>query len=163
MIELVAEELTAAGFAPFGSVIEADPAKAVLINQGTTTRFDGLAEVEVGEAGQATISIFRGRRWNEALEIRTLERHPLGSQAFIPLSPEPWLVVVAAGEAPSAETCRAFLARGDQGVQLATGTWHHPLLILAETQDFLVVDRKGPGDNCEEREILGPPCRVVTP
>jgi ureidoglycolate lyase len=79
-----------------------------------------------------------------------LERHPLGSQAFFPLSPDDWLVVVAKGERPDRGDLRLFRARGDQGVQYGHGVWHHPLLILVEWQDFLIVDRQGPGDNLEE-------------
>lgn len=163
MIEVVPQPLTAEAFQPFGVVIEADPAKSFLINDGTTQRFDKLASVEVGEEGQAAISIFRASRWPQPIEIRMFERHPLGSQSFFPLSPHPWLVVVADGEAPSSETCRAFLARGDQGVQLAAGTWHHPLLVLEAMQDFLVVDRTGPGENLEECALAGPPCRIALP
>ncbi len=82
-----------------------------------------------------------------------LERHPLGTQAFYPLSLYDWLVVVAEGERPGAGDLRLFRARGDQGVQYARGVWHHPLLILTEQQDFLVVDRRGPGENLEEIRV----------
>jgi ureidoglycolate lyase len=76
-----------------------------------------------------------------------LERHPRGSQAFVPLSGTPYLVVVA--EDPS-QRPRAFLARGDQGVNFRKGVWHHPLLALERVSDFLVVDREGEDDNCDE-------------
>ncbi|MCY1176174.1 Ureidoglycolate lyase [compost metagenome] len=83
-----------------------------------------------------------------------MERHPLASQAFVPLSGRAYLVVVApAGPAPQVEDLRVFLARGDQGVNYAPGVWHHPLLALDEVSDFLVIDRGGPGDNCDEVKL----------
>jgi ureidoglycolate lyase len=144
------EPLTAEAFAPFGTVIETGGAHSFPINGGTTTRFHALATADTGPSGAAILSIFRATRWPEPVEVRVLERHPLGSQAFYPLSPEDWLVVVAEGARPGAGDLRLFRARGDQGVQYARGVWHHPLLILSERQDFLVVDRQGPGENLEE-------------
>jgi ureidoglycolate lyase len=141
---LVPEPLTPAAFAPFGSVIEADPAKAVEINAGFTTRFHALATATTDR--DVILSIFRGRP--RPLEIAMLERHPLGSQAFVPLGSRDWLAVVA--ERPEAKACRAFLCRADQGLQYAANVWHHPLLVIGDAQDFLVVDRQGTGPNLEE-------------
>jgi len=141
---LVAEPLTAAAFAPFGRVIEADPSTAVEINTGFTTRFHALAAVETDDT--AILSIFRGRP--RPLEIAMLERHPLGSQAFVPLGGRAWLVVAALSPDPS--MLRLFTCRGDQGVQYGANVWHHPLLVLNDAQDFLVVDRQGNGTNLEE-------------
>jgi ureidoglycolate lyase len=148
--KLIIEPLTAGAFAPFGMVIETEGAESFPINGGTTTRFHALAEADAGPSGTAILSIFRATRWPQPVEIAMLERHPLGSQAFYPLSPDDWLVVVAGGERPTADDLRLFRASGCQGVQYARGVWHHPLLILAERQDFLVVDRQGPGENMEE-------------
>ena len=142
---IVVEPLTPEAFAPFGKVISADPETAVEINTGYTTRFHALAEAEVGE-GQAILSIFEGRPRD--LTVAMLESHPLGSQAFMPLGGQAWLVVVA--ETPDLSACRAFLCQGDQGVQYDTNVWHHPLLVLGGTQSFLIVDRAGEGDNLEE-------------
>ncbi len=153
MRRLTPETLTAAAFAPFGTVIETAGAESFPINDGTTTRFHALATAETGSDGEAIVSIFRARRWPQPVAIRMLERHPLGTQAFFPLSLEDWLVAVAAGERPGAGDLRLFRARGDQGVQYVRGVWHHPLLVLAEQQDFLVVDRRGPGENLEEIEV----------
>jgi len=150
---LKAEPLTAAAFAPFGQVIEADPASAVEINAGFTTRFHRLATVETD--AQVILSIFRGRP--RPLIVAMLENHPRGSQAFMPLAAQPWLAVVA--ETPDRAACRAFLCRGDQGLQYATGTWHHPLLVIDGAQDFLVVDRDGAGDNLNE-VFFDPPLRI---
>lgn len=139
------EPLTPQAFAPFGTVIEADPSTAVEINTGYTTRFHALAEAAVGD-GQAIISIFRGRP--RELDIAMLERHPLGSQAFVPLGGKPWLAVVA--DSPDLAKCRAFHCQGNQGLQYDVNVWHHPLLVLGDAQDFLIVDRAGDGNNLEE-------------
>jgi ureidoglycolate lyase len=149
---LAVEPLTREAFAPFGEVIEIEGAERRLINEGTTERFHALAHVDVAQqGGLPIISLFRARCRPATIEIRMLERHPLGSQAFFPLSREPWLVVVAAGKAkPDLSSLRCFRAAGAQGVSYARSAWHHPLLVLAEAQDFLVVDRAGPGDNLEE-------------
>lgn len=149
MIPLVPEPLTAAAFAPYGRVLEADPASAQGINAGWTTRFHALAEIEA-EGAPAILSIFRGRGRPPAVEL--LERHPHGSQAFMPLGGRPWLVVVADG--PEAQP-RAFLARGDQGAQIAPGIWHAPLMPLI-AQDFLVADRAEPEANLETAELPQP-------
>jgi ureidoglycolate lyase len=127
--------------------------KSFPINDATTTRFHALATADPGPEGEAILSIFRATQWPRPVAIRMLERHPLGTQAFFPLSPEDWLVVVAAGERPGADDLRLFRAGGDQGVQYGRGIWHHPLLVLAEQQDFLVVDRQGPGDNLNQIEV----------
>ena len=142
---LIPEPLSAEAFTPFGKVIEADPTKAVEINSGFTTRYHALAKVAVGE-GAAILSLFHGQP--RPLEIDMLERHPLGSQAFMPLEGRKWLSVVA--ETPDVDACRAFICNGDQGVQYNAGTWHFPLLVLEQPQRFLVVDRIGEGDNLEE-------------
>ncbi|MGB1953238.1 MAG: ureidoglycolate lyase [Candidatus Puniceispirillum sp.] len=153
--ELVIQPLAKAAFAPFGTVIETDGAKQISINQGTTTRFDALAKIDVThEGGIPIISLFRGTRRASPIAISMLERHPLGSQAFMPLSEHDWLVVVASGNAddsaPDFDSLVCFRATGSQGVSYNRGTWHHPLLILQDSQDFLVMDRSGDGHNLDE-------------
>jgi len=138
------EPLTAKEFAPFGDIIEADPATAMEINNGFTTRFHQLATVQSDR--DVILSIFRGRP--RELSVAMLECHPLGSQAFVPLGGQDWLVVVS--EIPDAVGLRVFHCKGDQGVQYYAGVWHHPLLVLGAEQDFLVVDRAGEGPNLEE-------------
>lgn len=158
-MELKVEGLTQKRFAPFGDVIEPSRETATVINDGHTIRYDALATVDPGKRGKAVISVFQGRLWwndaDEQFKIRMLERHPLASQAFIPLSRAPWLVVVA--DRPEAKAVRCFKARGTQGVQYAPGVWHHPLLVLRPVHEFLVVDRAGPGENLEEATIKRPP------
>ncbi|MBX2856574.1 MAG: ureidoglycolate lyase [Rhodobacteraceae bacterium] len=159
------EPLTREAFTPFGEVIETEGAHAFPINQGTTTRFHDLCRVDVSdEGGKAILSIFRGTPRPHPIEIKMLERHPLGSQAFFPLNPEPWLAVVALstpdGAAPDLNSLRCFRANPQQGVNYAKGVWHHPLLCLAPRQDFLIIDRDGSGNNLEEIEIA---LRLISP
>ncbi len=149
------EALSRVAFAPFGEVIEADAATSCfMINGGNTERFHDLARIEPGPQGRAIVSIFRGQPRPLPFRVAIMERHPLGSQAFMPLSGLPYLVVVApAGAAPTLADLRVFLAQGQQGVNYAPGVWHHPLLALGEVSDFLVIDRSGPGANCDEIEL----------
>jgi ureidoglycolate lyase len=155
---LEAEPLTAEAFAPFGRVIETAGHLARSINQGTCERFDDLAPVDiVGEGGRPLISIFRAKPCVLPHAVRTLERHPLSSQAFYPLDGRPFLIVVAyESGADSTRTLRAFRAAGDQGVSYHRNTWHHSLLALGTTSRFLVVDRGGPGANCDEQQLEEP-------
>lgn len=147
-----AAPLTCEGFAPFGDVIDVDNAKRRLpINQGYTTRFHDLARIDVCDGGgEVCVSIFRSTPMKAPVVIRRMERHPMGSQAFIPLERRAFLVVVATPGPFDAANLRAFLARPDQGVNYAKGVWHHFLLALEAQSDFLVIDRKGPGDNLDE-------------
>jgi ureidoglycolate lyase len=150
MRELTPEPLTAEAFAPFGSVIEAgDDAVKLDINQGHAVRYDRLAEIDAAdEGGVPVISLFRARPLAE-LVLKTFERHPLGSQSFVPLSGRPYLVAVAPAGDFDAAKVQLFRADGHQGVHYRKGVWHHFLLVLEES-DFLVVDRAGSGENCEE-------------
>jgi|TARA_R100000789_G_scaffold79472_2_gene74682 ureidoglycolate lyase len=151
--KLVAEPLTREAFASFGDVIDPEGAESFPINQGRTERFHALAPVELlGEAGesvQGILSIFRGQPL-EPLEVRLMERHPLGSQAFVPMNNCPFLAVVAPPGDFDESEIRVFLVRGDQGLSYRAGTWHAPLLPLEPDSDYLVVDRQGPGNNCDE-------------
>lgn len=154
MRSLTPEPLTARAFAPFGSVIEAsDHAVKLDINQGHAIRYDRLADVDVADGGgSGVISLFRARPLDE-LVLRAFERHPLGSQSFVPLGGRPYLVAVAPPGDFDPDAVHLFRAEGNQGVHYRKGVWHHFLLVLDEDADFLVVDRAGPGDNCEEVEL----------
>jgi ureidoglycolate lyase len=154
---LAVQTLTAAAFQPYGDVIEATPdARRLQINAGTTERFDDLARLDLNaEGGRPLVSIFRAQARPLPLALRLVERHGLGSQAFMPLGRSPFLVIVAAaGPAPQRADLRGFLAGPGQGVNFARGTWHHPLVALADS-DFLVIDRgtaNGLAD-CDELDI----------
>lgn len=152
MRNLEVAPLTAAVFAPFGDVIETQGRDHYTINEGTTERYHDLANIDVGEGdGQPLVSIFQATPRPVPITIKMMERHPLGSQAFMPLSVQPYLVVVAGpGDEVDAGTLKAFITNGRQGVNYAKNTWHHPVLALSEVCDFLVIDRGGPGDNLQE-------------
>jgi ureidoglycolate lyase len=154
MKPLVIEPLTRAAFAPFGDVIELEGARQIPINLGTTMRYHDLAHIDVADAGgRPLVNLFRGEPRRLPFEVTMLERHPLGSQAFIPLSERSYLVVVAPAGVLDADKIRAFVTRGWQGVNYAKGVWHHPLIALDVRSDFIVVDRGGDGHNCDERTL----------
>jgi ureidoglycolate lyase len=161
MREMTPELLTAEAFAPFGEVIEASgQAEQLAINYGMTTRFHDLATIDVEDGGgRPIVSIFRGRPLAPPV-LRIFERHPLGSQGFIPLSGRPFLVAVAPAGAFDVRAVRLFRAAPSQGVNYAKGVWHHFLLPLDAESDFLVIDRAGPGDNLDEVE-LAPDAAIV--
>ncbi|HEY9103329.1 ureidoglycolate lyase [Chitinimonas sp.] len=152
MITLAVQPLSAEAFRPYGEVIAAtDAARHFPINAGNTERYHDLARLEPGPEGRIIVSLFRGQPRLLPFTVAMMERHPLGSQAFYPLSGLPYLVVVAPpGPVPTATDVVAFLASGQQGVNYAPGTWHHPLLALDAVCDFLVLDRAGAGPNCDE-------------
>ncbi len=133
MVRLHPQPLSAAAFAPFGDVIEARPAcdpGAFPINGGMVTRHHDLAAVEL-EGGRALINLFEAKPYACPLEIAMLERHPLGSQAFISLSEQPFVIVVApAGDELDPASLRAFITNGRQGVNYRRGVWHHMLLAV---------------------------------
>jgi ureidoglycolate lyase len=157
---LHAKPLNQKAFSPFGDVIEVgDNAEKISINYGLTERFHALTSLDVnGDEGKGIISVFRsspktcceisGKKG--LLTIDCMERHPISSQAFYPLSSNAYLVVVAPAGEFDVSKLEVFLANGSQGVNDHTGTWHHYSLALSQTSDFLVVDRQGVGKNCDE-------------
>jgi len=151
MNPLKIEQLTRTAFAPFGDLIDTKGAQSFKINNGTTTRFHDLADVQLrGESPRTLISIFRGEEFKFPIKIDMMERHPLGSQAFVPLNNRPFLVVVAEDMAGRPAHPHAFIAKGNQGVNFHTNVWHATLTALEGVSDFLVVDRGGDGNNLEE-------------
>jgi ureidoglycolate lyase len=150
-MDIVTEPLSAAAFAPFGQVIELEGAHHFPINLGMTERYHDLARVELGGVHpRPLISIFRGQPYALPLDLKLVERHPLGSQAFYPLSDSPWLVIVAEDQSGTPTRLRAFRPSAGQGVNIAMNTWHGVLTPLERPSDYLVVDRGGDGNNLEE-------------
>jgi len=157
--------LTAERFAPYGDVIAASAATRAGMNDARFERFHDLAGIDVTDAlGRAAISIARCNiATTFPYRIAMVERHPHGSQAFIPLSPFSFIVVVApAGEVVDVAELRAFVTDGMQGVNYHKGVWHMPMIALQAGQEFLIVDRKPTADNCEEF-ILGEPLALEAP
>lgn len=149
---ITAEPLTAAAFAPYGEVLEVGGAPDRIINQGKCGRFHdrALLDFTPDAGGRAGISLFHAELRAMPYSLDLLERHPLGSQAFIPMSPSRFLVTVAedAGGVPG--IVRAFIARAGQGVNLRRNVWHGVLCPLDGTGLYGVVDRIGEGNNLEE-------------
>lgn len=154
MSTILIEPLTPDAFAPFGQVIQMDGAQHYPINNGMTERYHDLAKVELGGVhARPLISIFRGQPYELPLTLKMVERHPLGSQAFYPLTDLPFLVIVAADLSGVPDTPRAFLSEPHQGVNIAMNTWHGVLTPLHQVCDFLVIDRGGEGNNLEEHHF----------
>jgi ureidoglycolate lyase len=155
--DMIIERLTRDTFAPFGDVITLTGARHYPINEGTTERFHDLALVDVSDQdGRPLISLFRSKPRPLAFEIRIMERHPLGSQTFIPLSKDPYLVIVAPFGHFDQRSVRVFRAERGEGVNYGKGVWHHALFALGQESDFIVIDRGGPGGNCEEIALQQP-------
>lgn len=138
--------LTAEAFAPFGDVLEAT-GDFRLINAGLCQRHHDRARLDFGPGGQAGISIFKAELRALPYDFDLIERHPEGSQAFLPMSADPFLVIVATDPAA---TPQAFLTTGAQGINLHRGTWHGVLTPLHGPGLFAVVDRIGTTPNLEE-------------
>ncbi|WP_116654528.1 ureidoglycolate lyase [Pelagibacterium sediminicola] len=145
------EPLEKEAFAPFGQVLTTEGAHHFPINNGKTERFHDLASVEIGgENGRTLISIFRGQPYPLPLTLSLVERHPLGSQAFMPLHDRPFLITVCPDDNGRPGTPRAFLTQPGVGINIARNVWHGVLTALEKEGDFLVVDRGGDGVNLEE-------------
>ncbi len=157
MTTIKAESLTAAAFAPFGEVIGIDEERAGQpINGGTTQRFDLARAMATGTNAAVVIGMARATPSALPLELTMVERHPYGSQAFVPVRPTRFLVVVAPDEAGRPGPPRAFLAGPGQGVNYRQGTWHGVLTALGEQTDFVVIDRIGDEENVEVFRFLRP-------
>ncbi|WP_294927231.1 ureidoglycolate lyase [uncultured Paracoccus sp.] len=152
MTTIKAQPITAAAFAPYGEVLAPRDTATKMINAGRCERHHALATVQRG-GGEAIISIFRSQPVTLPYDCALLERHPLGSQAFIPLSDRPWLSVVAPDEGGRPGAPLAFIVPAGVGVNLHAGVWHGVLTPLDHAADFLVVDREGDGVNLEEVAI----------
>ncbi|MDX5930171.1 ureidoglycolate lyase [Acidiphilium acidophilum] len=151
MSRIVARPLTREGFAPFGEVIDPAGAAHYLINGGQCERYHALATAEaIGPEARVVISVARSQPYALPLALGMVERHPLGSQAFIPLSPRPFLVVVCHDGAAGPAMPQAFITAPGQGINYRRNTWHGVLTPVGAVQDFIIVDRGGAGINLEE-------------
>ena len=149
--KITIEPLTREAFAPFGDIIEAGEKPTMMINQGKCGRHHDLAKLDFTEDGRAAISVFECHSYSLPLTLEMVERHPLGSQAFLPLNEKPFLVIVAEDDNGKPINLKAFETKSGQGVNYHRGTWHGVLTPLAGgTQYFAVVDRVGDGGNLEE-------------
>ena len=140
--------ITKENFSKFGDMITTNDIKPLEINNGYAKRFDGIANVDTSkDNGETIISIFSALKRSFPMKIDMMEKHPLGSQAFVPMKETTFLVFVAPkGNKPDLNKIEAFIVPPGIGVNYNPGTWHFPL-IATEDMNFLVVDRKGSGDN----------------
>ena len=156
---IVIEPMSAEAFARFGDVLDCRGAPDKLINQGRCGRYHDRATLDFGD-GRAGISLFQAEVRTLPLTLDMVERHPEGSQAFLPMSHAPFLVIVAPNEDGRPGTPRAFLTSAGQGINFHRGTWHGVLTPLHAPGLFAVVDRIGEGANLEEH-WFGNPFLVV--
>lgn len=148
-MHLKVETLTADALAPYGDLMDASGDPDKLINQGKCGRYHDRARLDFSD-GRAGISIFKGEKENLPLPLQMVERHPMGSQAFVPMSADAFLVVVARDDNGIPKDPRAFLTKPGQAINFHRGTWHGVLAPLSEPGLFAVVDRIGDGANLEE-------------
>ena len=141
-------KISRSNFATYGDLISAADINPADINAGYAKRFENLANINtLKDDGKTIISIFSALKRTFPMKIDMMEKHPLGSQAFIPLKETTFLSFVAPnGDKPDLDKVEAFIIPPGLGVNYKTGTWHFPL-IATEDMNFLVVDRKGSGDN----------------
>lgn len=156
---LEARPLTAQNFSAFGTVIGlADPSlPSQSINQGNALRYDLLPDLQLtAQGGWPMLALFRAQARQFPLAVTEVECHALGSQSFVPLGTQRFVVVVAAaGPAPKAADLQAFVTDGRQGIVLAPGTWHHALLAV-EGGDFAVIERRADALDCRCEPISEP-------
>ena len=149
------EPLTAEAFAPFGDVLEAT-GDFRLINAGFCQRHHDRARLDFGPEGRAGISVFKAIPRALPYEFDLVERHPEGSQAFVPMSADPFLIIVAPDEGGQPGRPHAFLSDGAQGINFHRGIWHGVLTPLQAPGLFAVIDRIGPTPNLEEHRYDAP-------
>jgi len=148
-MKIIIEPMSADAFAPFGDLLEAKGTPDKIINQGLCGRFHDRARMDFSD-GRAGISIFHAEKRDLPLKLDLVERHPDGSQAFVPMSHQPFLVVVAADQNGTPQNIRAFLTEAGQAINIHRGVWHGVLTPLYDPGLFAVIDRIGEGPNLEE-------------
>ena len=146
--------ITKENFSKFGDLITAKDIEPITINDGYAKRFNNIAKLDTSkENGKTTISIFSALKRIFPMKVHMMESHPLGSQAFIPMKETTFLCFVApSGEKPDLNKIESFIIPPGLGINYKTGTWHFPL-ISTEDMNFLVVDRKGSGDNLKIKKL----------
>ena len=154
VINITPKKITKENFAKFGELITTDNIEPISINDGYAKRFDGIANLDTSKNnGETTISIFSAKKRSFPMSIDMMEQHPLGSQAFIPMKETTFLSFVAPNaDKPDLNKVEAFIIPPGFGINYKTGTWHFPL-ISTEDMNFLVVDRKGSGDNLKVQKL----------
>ena len=139
---------TKKNFKKFGEVISTKKIKPININNGYAKRFDNLCKINTSlKKGNTIMSIFSARKRKFPMNIKMMEKHPLGSQAFIPMKETKFLVFVAPkGKKPNVKKIESFIIPKQTGINYKPGIWHFPLISI-KNMNFLVIDRKGIGNN----------------
>lgn len=156
MKTLKPEPLTATAFKSYGTVIDTTGTEFISINSGNCKRYSNLVPLDIDSSGITGISLFDAKPYANPLQLNYVERHPLGSQAFLPMSQDPYLIVVADDNNGVAQAPKVFITNGKQGVCYDRNTWHGVLTPIIQQSLFAVVDYIGSGDNLEE-------CHYETP
>ena len=145
------QKMTAEKFKPFGDLIDFDRPASFAINNGMCDRYHALAQTQItGTDAHTIISLGRAKAYSLPLKLEMMERHPYGSQAFIPLQQNPFLVIVAADNAGKPAKPCAFMTEAGQGINYYRNVWHAVLTPIDKSGDFLIVDRIGEENNLEE-------------
>ena len=141
-------KISRSNFSSYGDLISTDDIDPMNINEGYAKRFDNLANLDTSkDSGKTIVSIFSALKRTFPMKIHMMEKHPLGSQAFIPMKETTFLAFVApSGESPEIDKIQSFVIPPKRGINYKPGIWHFPL-ISTENINFLVIDRKGSGDN----------------
>ena len=141
-------KITRNNFANYGDLITSNDINSIDINAGYAKRFDNLANINtLNNEGKTIVSIFSALKRTFPMQINMMEKHPLGSQAFMPMEKTTFLCFVAPpGDSPDIKQIKSFIVPQNTGINYKPGTWHFPL-IATENTNFLVVDRKGSGNN----------------
>ena len=147
-IKIKPKKITRENFLKYGDLISKDNTRSIDINNGYAKRFDNLANVSIlKNNGQTNISIFQALKRSFPMQIDMMEKHPEGSQAFIPMKETTFFVFVAPkGEKPDINSLESFFISKEIGINYKPGIWHFPL-ISNKNMNFLVIDRKGRGNN----------------
>jgi len=142
------KKITQKNFKKFGDVISTKKIKSININDGYAKRFNNLCRINTSlKKGNTIMSIFSAKKRKFPMNIKMMEKHPLGSQAFIPMNETTFLVFVAPkGKKPNTKKIKSFIVPKQTGINYKPGIWHFPL-ISTKNMNFLVIDRKGIGNN----------------
>ena len=155
-ITICPEPLTATAFREYGEVIELEGRDPLLINSGNCRRYTDLASLDMAPCGRPGVSLFDADAYTTPLLLTCVERHPLGSQAFLPTGKAPFLVVVAGDRNNVPQRPKAFVTQGYQGVNYHRNIWHGVLTPIKSRSLFVVVDYIGDGDNLQEYQFDTP-------
>tara|TARA_B100000475_G_C14903506_1_gene275731 strand:+ start:190 stop:687 length:498 start_codon:yes stop_codon:yes gene_type:complete len=142
------KKITRKNFQKFGDLISVKKKKSININDGYAKRFDNLCRINTSsKKGKTIMSIFSAKKRKFPMNIKMMEKHPLGSQAFVPMNETTFLVFVAPkGKRPNTKKIESFIVPKQTGINYKPGIWHFPL-ISTKNMNFLVIDRKGIGNN----------------